>query len=168
LVQPEHPLLIEFCAYWHEKRGGKAMPARADLDPVEIPRLLPYIYLVNVHRDPLDFSYRLVGADVVANTRENYSGRRLSQIRDQGTQGVLADIYAKVAQDGQVSVERILYVTAGGNRKYYENVVAPLSEDGRTVTMLVGCAVHLPNLADEAAAESGIVLHAIGAGRQTV
>ncbi len=27
--------------YWNEKRGERAMPARGDIDPVEIPRLLP-------------------------------------------------------------------------------------------------------------------------------
>src|SRR5690349_8298694 len=52
-----------FC-YWQAKRGGRAMPARADIDPAEIKALLPYMILVDVIYDTeagLDFVYRLVG-----------------------------------------------------------------------------------------------------------
>jgi hypothetical protein len=33
--------------YWSEKRGKRVMAARGDIDPAEIPALLPYISLVH-------------------------------------------------------------------------------------------------------------------------
>ena len=51
-MKPEHSYLVEFLEYWRGKCDGRAMPARADIDPLEIPRLLPYVYLVDVLDDP--------------------------------------------------------------------------------------------------------------------
>ncbi len=50
--------------YWSSKCGQNRLPTRADLDPADIPRLLPYIYIVDVERDPVRFRFRLVGSRV--------------------------------------------------------------------------------------------------------
>ena len=34
--------------YWRGKAGARPLPSRSDIDPVEIPRLLPHIMLVDV------------------------------------------------------------------------------------------------------------------------
>ena len=41
--------------YWQSKLNGREMPSRADLDPVEIPELLPYVALIEVHWEPRCF-----------------------------------------------------------------------------------------------------------------
>ncbi len=146
-VTPEHPYLVDFLEYWRAKCGDRAMPARADIDPLDIPRILPYVYLVDVLDDPPDFAYRLLGTDVVANTKIDYTGRKLSELEAEGTQGRLAEIYRRVRDAGLPSVDRIRYESRSGNVKIYENVLAPVSEDGRRVSMLFGAAVHLRNSA---------------------
>jgi hypothetical protein len=143
----EQSLLAEFLDYWRGKCAGRPMPTRADIDPLDIPRLLPHVYLVDVHEMPLDFTYRLLGTEVIANTEADFSGRRLSEIKDRGSQGQLLEIYARVWATGAPSVDRILYRTKSGNQKYYENVVAPISTDGERVDMLFGASIHLPELA---------------------
>ena len=42
------PLLAELYAYWTAKRGARFAPSRAEIDPVEIPRLLPHLMLVDI------------------------------------------------------------------------------------------------------------------------
>ena len=49
--------------YWLAKRGDRAMPARKDINPAEIPVLLPYLVIVDKAEDR--FRYRLVGTAVV-------------------------------------------------------------------------------------------------------
>src|SRR5689334_21377806 len=72
-------------AYWDRKRDGRCMPARRDLDPLlEIPRLLPWVMLADVLRDPLDFRYRLIGTGVVNRSRRDFSGRRFSEMPQAG------------------------------------------------------------------------------------
>ena len=45
--------------YWRSKCRARAMPARADIDPAEIPRLLPYLMLLDMPKGRL--RYRLAG-----------------------------------------------------------------------------------------------------------
>ena len=49
------PRLRQAFAYWRGKLAGRAMPARRDIDPVDVPTLLPYVMLVDVLPAPLDF-----------------------------------------------------------------------------------------------------------------
>src|ERR1044072_3402441 len=50
-------------AYWQRKCGERHMPRRADIDPIEIPELLPFIRLVDVVA-PGQYRYRVVGTEV--------------------------------------------------------------------------------------------------------
>jgi hypothetical protein len=53
-------------AYWLRKCGERHMPRRADIDPVEMPELLPYVRLADVVA-PGQYRYRLVGYRARAN-----------------------------------------------------------------------------------------------------
>jgi hypothetical protein len=64
LHRPENAAFLEFYEYWLGKgRGaGKAMPARADIDPLDIPALLANVFLIDVvPGNPRRFRFRLVG-----------------------------------------------------------------------------------------------------------
>lgn len=55
------PLLQRAFAYWDGKRAGRSLPARGDIEPTEIPALLPNIFLVDVLEAPPRFHLRLMG-----------------------------------------------------------------------------------------------------------
>lgn len=86
------PRVRRIYEYWDEKRGGRTMPARRDIDPLSIPRdLLPGIVLTEVLREPPWLRYRLVGtAQVALRGRDptgqpvqgNYLGSRQGQAAD--------------------------------------------------------------------------------------
>ena len=52
---------LDLYRYWLKKRGSGAMPSRSDIDPADIPALLPYVSLV--HKVGGEFRFRLVGSD---------------------------------------------------------------------------------------------------------
>jgi hypothetical protein len=58
LVVPEQRQLYD---YWHEKAAGRIMPARADISPTQIPRLLSGLSLISVNDDFGRSSVRLAG-----------------------------------------------------------------------------------------------------------
>ncbi|MCW0233085.1 MAG: PAS domain-containing protein [Ferrovibrio sp.] len=61
------PKIRRFWEYWDSRRGGKPMPGRHDIDPLDIPSdLLPGILLTEVLRQPPWLRYRLVGTAQVA------------------------------------------------------------------------------------------------------
>lgn len=61
--------------YWLARRGSRRMPARADLDPIDLAKLLANLMLIDVIGPPLRFRYRLVGTRVVqASGNEDRTG----------------------------------------------------------------------------------------------
>lgn len=61
--------------YWLARRGSRRMPARADLDPIDLAKLLPNLMLIDVVGPPPRFRYRLVGTRVVqASGNEDRTG----------------------------------------------------------------------------------------------
>jgi hypothetical protein len=66
--------------YWRAKAGAEgAVPRRGDIDPTELPDLLPNLMLLDVERDPLRFRYRLVGTRVVDFSYRDFTGTYLDE-----------------------------------------------------------------------------------------
>jgi hypothetical protein len=128
--------LRQVYAYWAAKIVGGRLPSRASIDPIEIPRLLPYLFLVDVERDPQRFRFRLVGTQVCS-----WAGRDTTGLyTDEPAYGLrgpeLTRLYAEVvARRAPLCSER-----PGGRPEpdlvFYDEVVLPLSADGDTVNML--------------------------------
>ena len=130
------PRLREAYAYWDAKRLNKLMPSRSDIDPVEIPRLLPYVILIDVVREPLDFRYRLMGTQASDIMRRDFTGQFFSRIP-----GKEKDSTRWLECDAVVSSKAPMYWETpyvGPERflRTYENVLLPLSKDGVNVTMI--------------------------------
>ncbi len=123
-------------AYWDSKRRGRRMPARRDLDPIEIPRLLSQIILTDVLRDPLDFRYRLIGTEVVAVSRRDFTGFRFSELAGKGPDSVLWDNCLTVVRTRAPFSRRPPYVGPRDDVHSGQNLLMPLSSDGETVDMI--------------------------------
>jgi hypothetical protein len=65
--------------YWQTRRAG-ALPQRADIDPAEIKSLLPYVLIVDIHRDPFRVYYRLVGTAVAHFSGLDFTGTFLDEL----------------------------------------------------------------------------------------
>ena len=69
------PKILDIHAYWSAKCGGRPHPRRADIDPVEIPRLMPLVTFVDVRPAPPRFVFRLVGTEVVRLFQHDSTGQ---------------------------------------------------------------------------------------------
>lgn len=135
------PRLKRFLAHWLSIAGDRPLPARADLDPIDVPDLLPFVFLVEVLPDlPVDFAYRLIGSDIVANTARSHVGRRLSEIAHEGTQGRLIEAYREALERRMPSFRRLDYQPGQGPSSQYDVLIAPLGCD--RVSHLAGLAIH--------------------------
>lgn len=64
-------ILRDLYAYWHAKCGHRPMPTRADIQPQEMTMLLPFVMIVDVHREEDGRHrhwFRLVGTKVAFGT----------------------------------------------------------------------------------------------------
>ena len=112
------------------------MPARADLDPVDIPKLLPFVMLIDVLRDPLDFKFRLIGDEIIAIIAHNYRGMRFSEIAHMAAGNSVWLAYAQVAKTGLPLVSPVNYVGPDRHVRSLRHCLLPLSADGQTVSTI--------------------------------
>jgi len=83
--------------YWISRAGGMA-PQRGDIDPAEIKRLLPYLYIVRYERDPFRVRYILTGTEADRWNGFNLTGRYVDEflVPDiHGANRILLDAYRK-------------------------------------------------------------------------
>ena len=66
--------------YWEAKRGQRATPTWADIDPAEIKPLLPHLMVTRYERDPFRVRYSLVGTFVVQYGGADFTGRYLDEM----------------------------------------------------------------------------------------
>ena len=109
------------------------MPARSDIDPIELKSVLPNLILLDVQVSPLDFRYRVAGTRTYDIFGMDLTGR---SVRDLGpgpvSDGVWASL-ASLARDGAPQYVQLEFTTADGYARSYRVLRLPLGDDGKTV-----------------------------------
>jgi hypothetical protein len=124
--------------YWHGKRHGNGLPLREQLDPADIPRLLPNVMLKEVRRDPWDFRYRVVGTTVREHSRSNWTGKWMSEIDGQGVGSTVFRVTQWVSEAAAPAIYRPPYVGPHKEFKYCEAAVLPwINAEGFVDRLLV-------------------------------
>lgn len=131
--------LRELLEYWRSKRASRPMPARTDIDPVDIPSLLPIIGLVDVLDGGTRFRFRLLGTEVVDAAGYNPTGRYLDQaLPDGGYSEYLIGLFREVARERRPLYSESDLLGGGGVERHVRRLLMPLSRDGETVDMVFG------------------------------
>jgi len=130
-------------AYWEAKCQPGRLPSRADIDPSEIPQLLPHVLLLDVQREPLDFRFRLIGGGVVAHLSRDWTGSWMSQVPEMRPPNRILGQCRGVVHTGSPSRSRSNYRGPHSNIVAEEDVILPLANDGEAVDMLLGFVEYL-------------------------
>ena len=135
-----HPTLVAIYRYWDSKRRGRAMPQRPDIDPTEIARLLPHIFMVDVERDPLRFRYRLIGTAICEFLGRDFTGRIVDATNYRPEQAAeLQKIYGAVVETARpVACKGTIFYVPGREWLLTEAILLPLGKDGINVDIILG------------------------------
>ena len=138
-------IIDPFLAYWEAKRGGRPMPSWRDIDPVEIPALLPYLIVLKVRPDTLDFQYVLAGQEIVTNHGLSPAGRWLSDLAAENpTIAPLMEHFRCCVEQRRPLVVENEFIGRDRYLKRTIRAIAPLSSDGDIVDRLICCVVFKP------------------------
>src|SRR5262249_46853879 len=128
---------------WRTKCGVHGLPRPNDINPSEIPKLLPYLTMVDVLDEvPPDFIYRIEGDAVRQAFGHKRRDKRISELGDIITPSgaeALRELYAFIVDRKQPAavVTDLTYVS----RHFYEvePVYLPLARDGVRVHRVLSC-----------------------------
>ncbi len=119
--------------YWQRKLRGRRMPARSDIDPIELKAVLPSLILLDVQPSPLDFRYRLAGTRTYDIFGLDLTGRSVRELGPRAvSEGVWASLVA-LARDGIPQYVKLEFTTAAGYGRSFQVLRLPLGDDGKTV-----------------------------------
>ncbi len=134
-------ILSEVHAYWQSLLKGRAMPARTDLDPTDIPHLLPHLMLTDVLPDGR-YRYRLVGTEVERRFGAPMTGRTLEELMFGDYLAYLTEVYRRVVVEKRPLYTSSRYGDAqGATPLYTRRLTLPLSDDGERVNMVLSAQV---------------------------
>lgn len=136
---PRYPDLCLVLDYWRSKCADRFAPARADIDPVDLPRILPRIMLADVESDAsgaIDFRYRLSGTGIGNVHGFDPTALRPTDLTPPIYGQLIHEHYRTVVERRQPLAHVIVLVTNKKQRSY-ARIILPLSADGETVNMLM-------------------------------
>lgn len=136
---PGDEKLAQAYAYWNAKRHNGLLPARRDIDVLDLRPLMGWMHLVDVGgRDPADYTYRLLGSAVRLGHAPNVNSFRLGDYAPGPYRDSLYEDYSAVCFTGVPSYQQVVALLS--YVKYsYSRLVLPMAEDGRRVDMLMVC-----------------------------
>jgi hypothetical protein len=134
---------LELVEYWRSVLRDRTMPARRDIDPVDLNRLLPAVFLINVHTDPLRFRWRLVGTRIGDVEHREYTGKWLDETVVASEDPFLSFCELTIEECRPTCHVAERSDVDGGSRPLLR-CLAPLSEDGITANMLLGVVDYNP------------------------
>lgn len=138
-----HPLVRSLYEYWLSISPDGRLPGRQHVSPEAIAPLWSRLWLLDVHRNPLRYRYRLCGGTLVRSLGRELTGHWLDEV------------HPEVANDSQ-STERLRFTAETGlptwrrgpsrwtrnpDHRTVESCIVALAADGRIVDKMLGVAV---------------------------
>lgn len=137
----DEPLLAELYHYWSGRRGGRIAPARSDIDPVDIPHLLPHLMLSDIVTDGPDgarrVQFRLAGTKIEARIGCSLRNRFLDELKKGAYLKYVFGLYEKVIGEKTPVFSENGLVDADGSTVTVKRLLLPLSKDAETVDMVL-------------------------------
>jgi hypothetical protein len=132
------PRFDELLQYWNNIRGNRLMPARQDIDPLELIPHLTRLHLIDIENDPFRLRYRMIGTSTTETLGRDMTGRYFDEVYPPH---ILVD--ALTAYTWMVGNKKPL--RQFGNAIYadkevydFEILNLPLSSDGVRVNTVLG------------------------------
>lgn len=133
------PEIVALYDYWRSKAPAEGiLPGRRHIDPLDIPKLLPHIWLVDVVDEPRRFRVRLLGTALVeTGTPLRVGDFIIDRLLPEQRAASLAELESVVQSReplwyrGPLKLRHVTYVHE------VERIFLPLAADGRHVDMLL-------------------------------
>jgi hypothetical protein len=121
--------------YWNEMRGERAMPSLRQIDPIEIPKLLPIVLIADVA--PAATKMRLLGTDATNAYGRETRGTDIKDLALGDFSPLWLKAFALVRETGR-PVSAFGAFRSGLELLDVETLLTPLSDDGEAITHIFG------------------------------
>lgn len=136
------PRLHQVYAYWQQKRGARALPARSDIEPAELRAVLPHLMMVDVEAGPR-FRYRLFGTAVVEAFGSDPTGKYIDEVMVGAYKAFLLGLYNDILTSKKPVYSTSIYGGTRDKMLWTQRLMLPLSSDGTSVDKVLAIQVFI-------------------------
>jgi hypothetical protein len=142
-VEPE---FAELLRYWDSRRRGDRLPARAEIEPLELRRLLPHLLLLDVERagDRLRFRFRVAGTAFTSLIGRDVTGLHVDELGPPDRVTPVQDGLAAIVRTGRPCFLASRPTLHNDRFARVKRLGVPLATDGRAVDMILAVWLVLP------------------------
>lgn len=128
----------EMFAYWASLRRGAGLPARIDLQPSNMKRLLPTVSLIDVVKEPRDYRLRLAGTGLYGVYGREITGKTLGDVYNAAAADYWRKELDKVVDERRPGVGVHSLAWRGAPHMSILWLRLPLASNGKDVDMILG------------------------------
>ncbi|HVT54201.1 MAG TPA: PAS domain-containing protein [Dongiaceae bacterium] len=144
-VAARNPRLGRLYDYWLRKRGDRAMPSRADIDPLEMREWLGNLLLVEFFGSVEQYRVRVDGTNLIIHGGGDRTGKGSETLTSDEERALIMSQYRPVFDLHQTGYFESQFTNSEGRFLREQKLLLPLSNDGVTVSMvLAGIYYHEP------------------------
>lgn len=132
-------------SYYRSILPADRLPGRRHFDPLDIPMLLPNVWLIDVLRDDeMRFRYRLMGTRIAATLNVEATGRYLDEVHPDFAASPVRTALLDVVETRRPSFRAGRPLAwPRDTLQSLERLYLPLADDGAVVDMILGFTVFL-------------------------
>ena len=133
----KHPSIRELFDYWNERRGKRAMPERADIEPSAIRGVLADTFILSFEPG-FGHPFRIAGTRVCALFGRELKGEAFLDLFSRALRSEVRDLIAIIAHESIGVVASASELRMTGRGPSLELLLLPLGCDGRANARLLG------------------------------
>lgn len=134
LERPENEQLLD---YWDRARGGAVLPPRSRFRPMDLPRHLPHIIMLEPDL-PRQANIRIFGTQLSHRLGYDLTGVDMLSLYQAERADEVLEMLTYIAEEHLVTVASSTWTTPSGYTFNTENVWLPLAADDGSVTRILG------------------------------
>jgi hypothetical protein len=136
-----NPKVVRFLNYWLSLRPAEGLPGRQHFDPLDIPDLMPRVWMLDVLREPLRYRYRFAGTKEVESLQREVTGKMFDELHPH-CYDTLSGRFFEIVRHG-VATYRKGKVVAIHKKEHMtvENCIVPMARDGTNVDLVMALTV---------------------------
>lgn len=132
----EDPVLLDLYDYWLRHQHDGKLPARRDIDPIELGGLLPYVVLAEYVDGGSRIRYRLVGTNMVQYWGRDFTGKYVDEIMTGSYREFLEELFREVAERRCAVLSTGRFRWDVGRAISTRRLFMPLANNGTDVNMV--------------------------------
>lgn len=126
--------------YWNAMRAGRLAPKRSEIEPGDIKRLLPYVFILE-RQDDWSYAFRLAGTGLCSAYGMEFRGHNILSMWQDDCLDNIKRALEDVTGAANIAIVEYTAATSQQREATFEMILLPLAAENGAITRILGAAV---------------------------